>query len=635
VCEVRIEPSLKKAAAQPFQMSDRIIKQNMRRCKMKKIKLVFAFCSVLLLFTGQLQAGKALFGEWMFNNGAGTIAQDTSSYGNNANLAGVAGWGSDYFSFNGSNYFTVSHTPSLFKIDMSKSFEISMSFRTTQMSTGTLMSRHNGTWLPGCKELYVNGGYLNFGCGWVGTVFGSTFVSDGYWHDLSVIFDAGTGAFTTYVDGYSDGSGNLAAIVSFPDDYDIYIGVHTAYANFVGDIKNVRIYQFPTKAYNPNPSNGNVGVSTAITQVSWLTPDANYTYDVYFSTVQQDVNSNATSAKIGNHQSVLTAAVTLAIGQTYYWKVNCIKPDTTVIPGDIWTFTTVSYKAYSPNPTSEATGVSIFKQLGWTAGLNATSHKVYFSDKFADVDNGTVTPATVTTTSYNPGTLKLDTTYFWRVDEVASSTTRGDLWSFTTSDVEILDNFQYVTNDLRTVWVGPGTNEMSPFYNHIWMKIPYSTTDQTFTRTFANAIDLSKGAILAMDYRHDVAGGLPAVALVTVSLLDAGNNVLLSSQLSDPVVNWPTNDYGLYVANWNIPIWTQRATLTAVKKISIKVSGVASPGSTDAFFVDNLRIAGPACTTAIPGDLDNDCQVSFSDFAVMAQNWMQCNRMPLDTCWNF
>ena len=79
-------------------------------------------------------------------------------------------------------------------------------------------------------------------------------------------------------------------------------------------------------------------------------------------------------------------------------------------------------------PASGATGVSTTATLSWSAGSNATSHDVYFGTS--------ATPTfkqNQTATSYNPGTLAANTTYYWRIDEKnANGTKTGTTWSFTT-----------------------------------------------------------------------------------------------------------------------------------------------------------------------------------------------------------
>jgi len=88
-------------------------------------------------------------------------------------------------------------------------------------------------------------------------------------------------------------------------------------------------------------------------------------------------------------------------------------------------------KASYPTPANGATGISINADLSWITGKYATSHDVYF---------GTTSPGTFrgnqTAVTFDPGTLVLNTTYYWRIDEVNSTNPNspwiGDVWSFTT-----------------------------------------------------------------------------------------------------------------------------------------------------------------------------------------------------------
>ncbi len=90
-------------------------------------------------------------------------------------------------------------------------------------------------------------------------------------------------------------------------------------------------------------------------------------------------------------------------------------------------------KATVPIPAHNATDVSINPTLSWLSGLNTSSHDIYFgTDSTPDVsefqDNRT-------NGTFNPGTLSLSTTYYWRIDEKnAIGTATGDVWSFTTTD---------------------------------------------------------------------------------------------------------------------------------------------------------------------------------------------------------
>ena len=86
-------------------------------------------------------------------------------------------------------------------------------------------------------------------------------------------------------------------------------------------------------------------------------------------------------------------------------------------------------RAKRPDPRDGETGVSPAAHLSWVAGSNATSHDVYF---------GTTSPGAFqgnqTATTFDPSPMALNTTYYWRIDEINSSgKTIGKVWSFTTT----------------------------------------------------------------------------------------------------------------------------------------------------------------------------------------------------------
>jgi len=90
-----------------------------------------------------------------------------------------------------------------------------------------------------------------------------------------------------------------------------------------------------------------------------------------------------------------------------------------------------SEQACNPNPSDGATGVGINANLIWSAGAGATSRNVYFGTSSPGAFQGNQS-----TTTFEPGTLGANTTYYWRIDEIASGvTTTGQVWSFTTGSL--------------------------------------------------------------------------------------------------------------------------------------------------------------------------------------------------------
>ncbi|MHC4677432.1 MAG: LamG-like jellyroll fold domain-containing protein [Planctomycetota bacterium] len=97
--------------------------------------------------------------------------------------------------------------------------------------------------------------------------------------------------------------------------------------------------------------------------------------------------------------------------------------------------------ASDPSPGDGAEDVPRDTVLSWTPGIYAPAvngHRVYLGESFSDVNDG-VGGIAHSASSYDPGRLDFETTYYWRVDEVNappdSTVYPGAVWSFTTEPV--------------------------------------------------------------------------------------------------------------------------------------------------------------------------------------------------------
>ena len=100
---------------------------------------------------------------------------------------------------------------------------------------------------------------------------------------------------------------------------------------------------------------------------------------------------------------------------------------------------TLSDKEVVPNPADQAAEVNPYVTLNWMPGKNAVLHDIYFGTSFADVnsasigspeDMGSQAPNNWSVTNYDPLGLDLDTTYYWRIDEVNDTNTwPGNIWT--------------------------------------------------------------------------------------------------------------------------------------------------------------------------------------------------------------
>jgi len=178
----------------------------------------------------------------------------------------------------------------------------------------------------------------------------------------------------------------------------------------------------PGQASNPSPANSATSISID-TDLSWTAGSDTTSHDVYFGT-------SSPGSFQGNQTATTFDTGTMANDTTYYWRIDEVNAAGTTT-GTVWIFTTIVAlpgQTSNPNPADDATGVSVDADLSWTGGAGATSYNVYF---------GTAAPAPYQgnqlDTTFDPGTMANDTTYYWRVDSVnEAGATPGIYWNFTT-----------------------------------------------------------------------------------------------------------------------------------------------------------------------------------------------------------
>jgi len=189
------------------------------------------------------------------------------------------------------------------------------------------------------------------------------------------------------------------------------------------------------KASEPQPPDGASGVATPLLQ--WRPGGTAAWHNVYLGT-RADL-AEADLVALRQPFSMYYHVAGFEPGVTYYWRVDEVEAGGTVYTGDLWSFTTLSSTASSPNPPSEAESVDPDTELAWTPGADAVTHEVYFGTDESDVVHGTggAFKGTLATPVYDPGTLALATTYYWRIDELGRTGQRweGAVWYFTTTGV--------------------------------------------------------------------------------------------------------------------------------------------------------------------------------------------------------
>jgi hypothetical protein len=204
----------------------------------------------------------------------------------------------------------------------------------------------------------------------------------------------------------------------------------------------------PKSAYNPNPADGAAVADTTVT-LSWTPGLAAKLHTIYLGDDYDEVN-NATAGTPAGLPAYDPGP--LEAEKVYYWRVDEFDGAGTY-KGDVWTFTTPGAVG-NPQPANGAADVAMTTALSWTAATNATSHQVYLGPdkeavRTADVSSPEYkgNPA-LGSESLDPGKLAWYTLYYWRVDAVTDTgTVKGPIWSFTTADFLLVDDFESYTDD--------------------------------------------------------------------------------------------------------------------------------------------------------------------------------------------
>jgi hypothetical protein len=182
----------------------------------------------------------------------------------------------------------------------------------------------------------------------------------------------------------------------------------------------------PEPASNPDPFVGEdcVPIDKVL---NWDSGMYTTSHDVYFGKIYPP-------PFVGNQILDNYDPGTLNYDTVYYWRIDEVNIYGTTVGPD-WNFRTAVQppaKASNPDPFDEEANVLPTRVLSWTSSPEAIRHAVHF-----DTTSNPEFKLIQTGTTYDhdpPGTLELNTYYYWRIDEIdiCDTTTVGDEWIFLT-----------------------------------------------------------------------------------------------------------------------------------------------------------------------------------------------------------
>ena len=293
--------------------------------------------------------------------------------------------------------------------------------------------------------------------------------------------------------------------------------------------------------------------------------------------------------------------------------------DRTVIPAGALQ---LPLRANRPNPAHGQTDVIDAAILRWSPGDKAARHDVYFGESAEAVAAADTTSGlyqgrqALDETSFDPGVLEWGKTYFWRIDEVndasADSPWKGPVWSFTTADFLVIDDFEAYTDDegsrIYETWIDGYTTTLN---NSVigYLQAPFA--EQTIVHTGRQSMPMDYNNVIAPYYSEGertwdkpqnwTVNGVDTLTLYVrgrtangagglyVALEDSAGKLAVVAH-SDPAI--------LAAAKWNewkIPLsrfTTAGVNVTRITKMYIGVGdrNAPAPGGAGRFFLDNIRV---------------------------------------------
>jgi hypothetical protein len=373
-------------------------------------------------------------------------------------------------------------------------------------------------------------------------------------------------------------------------------------------IGNVWSFTVPPKtAYLPDPADGSGSVDVEPV-LEWTAGFGSKLHTVYFGESFDEVDNAA-----GGLPQAATnyRPGTLKMARTYYWRVDEFDILDTH-KGNVWSFTTDG--AVEPiNPANDAVDVSQTPVLTWAPGFGA-SHEVYFGADAASLE--LKVSGNLGQESYEPGQLEWNTTYYWRVDEAnnanADSPWTGPLWSFTTANFLIIDDFE-AYNDLNPD--DPASNRIfyawidgydNPAVNGSVVGHPnppfaeqtiVHSGNQSMPFAYDNAVGKSE-ATLNLTSNNDWT--IKGVDTLTIWYRGSNNNAAETMYVTLNGSATVDNDNpGAAQAprwtEWNIPLQAfadQGVSLSNVTSITLGLRSVT--GGTGMLYFDDIRVYPPA-----------------------------------------
>ncbi len=332
-------------------------------------------------------ADPSLAGWWKLDDGAGTVAAESSGRSVEGTLFGDPAWttegifgggllfdGADDYIFIDGKFELPEYTMAVwFRVDQSGQRDI-LSAYAVGVQHGILLELQAAGTLRFLHRFPLGTGGGN-------NIYTTTTYDDGAWYHAAIMKSADT--ITLFVNGEEVDSLPDSSTFNAGDSFGLAVGVlddeRGANRLFLGAMDEVRVHNRALSqaevqaimrgagydtATDPVPDNQAADVPRGVV-LGWKPNEAAATHDVYFGTSFDDVNDASRTDPMGvlvSENQVDTAydAGLLEYGATYYWRIDEVNgaPDYTIFKGEIWSFTVEPFAYAIQDVIATSNGVS-------------------------------------------------------------------------------------------------------------------------------------------------------------------------------------------------------------------------------------------------------------------------------------
>ncbi|MHC4211877.1 MAG: LamG domain-containing protein [Planctomycetota bacterium] len=289
--------------------------------------------------------------------------------------------------------------------------------------------------------------------------------------------------------------------------------------------------------------------------------------------------------------------------------------------------------------------------LTWSPGDYTVEHDVYLGTSFEDVNDANTASAGIyrdrrDPCEYDPpGNLELNTTYYWRIDEVNDPCVwKGNIWTFTTGNFLVVDDFEsYIKapDNLWETWDNPlwsgsfvetGVAPSDPVNRgNQSMKYSYDITEYGWAfyaeveRNFDPPQDWTDADVKALTlyFYGDPDNDANSSEQMSIGLKDGDSNSFIDydGDMNDiKIEEWQ---------EWNIDLSDfTGVTMTDVRAMYIRLGDpyAVSAGGDGIVYFDDIRLYPPRCVPSVLkplGDLNGNCIVDFLDVRILGEHWIR------------